>query len=126
MVLLQVVKDNNTLLQQQLQDAHAALVTSRSHAESAANQVAEAIAQKRRYKADLREMSASIEEMNEHAEMDFAHFQSQNEMLAEQLCQESASRVQEMQTLKAQLNSLTAELALSQVRRSMPNLAQAA
>ena len=114
--MLQVVKDNNTLLQQQLQDAHAALVTSRSHAESAANQVAEAIAQKRRYKADLREMSACVEEMNEHAEMDFAHFQSQNEVLAEELRQERANRVQAMQTLRAQLDSLTADLALSQVR----------
>ena len=63
MVLLHDMTSSKMQLKQQLQDTLAALLTSRSNAESAGALAAQAIAEKQRYKAALLEMRACVEEM---------------------------------------------------------------
>lgn len=115
-MLLQGVKSSNTLLQQQLQEAHAALFTSCGNAESTGALAAQAIAEKRRHKAALREMRACVEEMYTEGELAFARFHHELALLREQSQQERAGRVQEVPTLEGRVNSLTAQLTVSQVR----------
>ena len=116
MVLLQGVKSSNTHLQQQLQEAHAALLSSRSTAASAGALAAQAVAEKQRHMAALREMRACVEDMYTEGELAFERILIEKEQLTEELRQERASRGQEMQTLMDQVHSLTAQSTLSQVR----------
>ena len=103
-------------LQLQLRDTHAALITIRSTANSAGTLAAQAVAEKQRYKAALREMRACVEEMYTEGELAFERILTEMEQLTAELWQERASRGQEVQTLMDQVHSLTAHLTLSQVR----------
>ena len=103
-------------LQQQLHNTRAALLTSRSIANGAGTLVAQAVAEKQRHKADLREMKAYVDEMYMEGELAFDCILNEKEKLTKELKQEKASRVQEAQTLVEQMRSLTAQLTFSQVR----------
>lgn len=117
-------------LQQQLQDTRAALLSSRSHADSARALAAEAVAEEWCYKARLHQMSASADEMYRRAVTSYDYYHNQREMVVEELYQERASRVQEVHRVMSKVDSLTAEVASSQVRRcnllclTVPNIAQ--
>ncbi len=114
--MLQGVESSNTHLQKQLQEARAALATSRSNAQSADALAAQANAQKERYQAALGEMKACVEEMYTQGELAFECILTDKKALSEELQQERASRVQETQTLLTQIDSLTAHLSSSKVR----------
>ena len=115
-VLLQEMISGKRQLQLQLHDSRAALITSRSTANSAGTFAAQAVAGRQRYKAALCEMRACVEEMYTEGELAFERILNKKEKLTEELQQERASRRQEVQTLMDQIYSLTAQLALSQVR----------
>ena len=116
MVLLQEMTSSKMQLQQQLHDTRAALLTTRSTANSASTLAAQAVADKQRHKAALREMKACVDEMYLEGELAFERISNVKESLAKELQQEKASRVQEVQTLTDQVRSLTGQLTFSQVR----------
>lgn len=116
LTMLQGVERSNTHLQKQLQGACAALLTTRSNAQNAGALAAQAHAQKERYKAAVHEMKACVEEMYTQGELAIERILNVKKTLSEELQQERASRVQEVQTLMNQINSLTAHLSSTQVR----------
>lgn len=109
------MKRSNRGLQKQLHEAYAALLTSRSNAANADALAAQALAEKRQYKAALHDLKACVEEMYVEGERAFEVFHNEQEILREQLQQERADRVQEEQTHLDQVRSLTAQLSTSQV-----------
>lgn len=115
-VLLQAFTKSKRQLQQQLRNTRAALITSRSTANSAGTFAAQVVADKQRHKAALREMRAYVDEMYMEGELAFECILNEKEKLTKDLEQEKASRVQEAQTLMEQMRSLTAQLTFSQVR----------
>ena len=115
MVPLQEMISRKRQLQQQLHDTLAALLTSRSHAESAGALAAQAIAERQHYKAALCEMRACVDEMYMGGELAFQRILNQKEKLTMELQQEKASRGQEVQTLMHQVHSLISQLTLRQV-----------